>query len=346
MSQHDMNIANSDGATVRSDINSALSAIVSLNSGASAPSTTFAYQWWADTTNNLLKQRNAADSAWLTVGPLAGTVVLAKTAAYTVALGDFGKMIDADASGGDFTLTLPAAATAGDGFTVAVKNTGSSGTVTIDGDGSETVDGATTVALSTQYAGLVLRCDGSEWFVEAERGLGIVGKHTIWIPAGAMRPTVSDGCDILAEVETTAGNPDINVLDFDATADEHAQFSIAFPKSWNEGTITFYAFWTSIATGTTGVAWRLQGVATADDDPIDVSYGASQIATDNIQSAAEDCLVTVESPAITIAGSPAAEELCHFRVFRDVSDANDDMTEDARLLGIKLIYNINAGNDD
>ena len=65
------------------------------------------------------------------------------------------------------------------------------------------------------------------------------GKDTIWVPAGAMRPTVSNGCANITDVETTAGRPDMQVLDFDASSDEHAQFSIAFPKSWNEGTSTF-----------------------------------------------------------------------------------------------------------
>lgn len=71
--QHDYNIANSSGAAVRSDINDALSAIVSNNSGTSAPSTTFAYQLWADTTTGLLKIRNAANSAWVSIGTLAST---------------------------------------------------------------------------------------------------------------------------------------------------------------------------------------------------------------------------------------------------------------------------------
>lgn len=71
MSQEDFSIANSDGATVRVDINSNLQALATLSSGASAPSTTFAYMWWADTTTGLLKQRNAANSAWVTKGTLA-----------------------------------------------------------------------------------------------------------------------------------------------------------------------------------------------------------------------------------------------------------------------------------
>jgi len=171
------------------------------------------------------------------------------------------------------------------------------------------------------------------------------GKETLWIPATAMTPTASNGCATLATTETTAGRPDMNTLDFDATADEHAQFTIAFPKSWDEGTVTYQAYWTTTATDTDGVAWGLQGVATSDSDTIDVAYGTAIVVTDDAISAAEDCYITAESSAITIAGTPAAEDMCHFRMFRDVSDANDDMTEDARLLGIRLFYSTDAKND-
>ena len=71
MAQHDYIIANQSGAAFRSDLNSGLAAIVSQNSGATQPSTTYAYQWWADTTTGLLKIRNAANNAWITVGTLA-----------------------------------------------------------------------------------------------------------------------------------------------------------------------------------------------------------------------------------------------------------------------------------
>ena len=73
MATHDYNIANGTGAAVRSDLNDALAAIVSNNSSATAPATTYAYMWWADTTTGLLKIRNAANSAFITVGTLAST---------------------------------------------------------------------------------------------------------------------------------------------------------------------------------------------------------------------------------------------------------------------------------
>jgi len=69
--QADYIVANGTGAAVRSDINGQLAAIVSNNSGATQPTTMYAYQWWPDTTTGLLKQRNAANSAWVTIGTLA-----------------------------------------------------------------------------------------------------------------------------------------------------------------------------------------------------------------------------------------------------------------------------------
>lgn len=63
-------LSNQSGANFRSELNTILAAIVSQNSGSTAPTTTYAYQWWIDTgvTPALLKLRNAANSAWITIG--------------------------------------------------------------------------------------------------------------------------------------------------------------------------------------------------------------------------------------------------------------------------------------
>lgn len=67
MAQHDYLIDNASGAVVRADINDALSAIVTNNSGSTAPDPSFAHQWWADTSSGILKQRDAANTTWLEV---------------------------------------------------------------------------------------------------------------------------------------------------------------------------------------------------------------------------------------------------------------------------------------
>ena len=170
------------------------------------------------------------------------------------------------------------------------------------------------------------------------------GKQTIWVPATAMTPTASNGCANLATVETTAGRPDMNVLDFDKDSDEFAQFSVAFPKSWNAGTVTFQFYWSGNAS-TDGVAMSLQGVAFADNDSIDTAYGTAVVVQDDAQGAVEELLVSAESSAITIAGSPGDNELVYFRIGRDVSDSNDDMAADCRLHGVKLFFTTDAAND-
>jgi hypothetical protein len=76
MAQHDYVISNGSGSAVRSDLNNALAAIVSINSGASEPGTTYSYQLWADTTAGVLKFRNGANNAWITLRELDGTLVI------------------------------------------------------------------------------------------------------------------------------------------------------------------------------------------------------------------------------------------------------------------------------
>lgn len=84
MAQADGTVQNDTGANVRSDINNNLAACFTNNSGASAPSTTYAYMWWADTSNGLLKLRNGGNTDWITVGSLTtANLALAPTASPT-----------------------------------------------------------------------------------------------------------------------------------------------------------------------------------------------------------------------------------------------------------------------
>lgn len=68
MSQHDYIIDNQTSANLRTDLNNALAAIVSQNSGATAPASTYANQFWYDTSTDQLKQRNETNTVWITLG--------------------------------------------------------------------------------------------------------------------------------------------------------------------------------------------------------------------------------------------------------------------------------------
>ena len=73
MAQADQQIQNASGSSVRADLNNNFDALFSNNSGSSDPSVTTAFMWFADTTNDALKIRNAANSAFITVGTLSET---------------------------------------------------------------------------------------------------------------------------------------------------------------------------------------------------------------------------------------------------------------------------------
>ena len=168
------------------------------------------------------------------------------------------------------------------------------------------------------------------------------GKETIWVPASAMYGNTSNGAEA-GQTELSNG-PELKTLDFDKDSDEFAQFAIAFPKSWNEGTVTFQAFFTANTTNTGTTVFGLQGVALADDGALNTSFGSAQFNTAKAMSGtANDLAVTAESNAITIAGSPGADEYVFIQIFRDVSA--DSLTADAKLLGVKLFFTTDAAND-
>ncbi len=156
MAAHDYAIDNQAGSAFRADLNNALTAILTRNSASSAPSSPSAHQIWADTTNGVLKRRNSSNTAWFIEAPLASTMVQAKTATYTVLMSDYGTLIDCTNT---ITMNLTAAATLGDGWRVDIRNSGS-GTVTIDPNSSETIDGATTIALAPGDS-VTVYCNGT-----------------------------------------------------------------------------------------------------------------------------------------------------------------------------------------
>lgn len=112
--------------------------------------------------------RQATPTSRLHVG---GSLALGTTSTSAdLTLTDAHHTVLVDASGAARTITLPAASTCS-GRVYAVKKTDSSGNaVTIDGNASETIDGATTLALPTQWQSRTIQSNGTAWFVIAAFG--------------------------------------------------------------------------------------------------------------------------------------------------------------------------------
>lgn len=72
--------------------------------------------------------------------------------------------VTVDCTSGNVTITLPSAATLTAGrYFVIQRIDGSVNTVTIDADGAETINGAATKAIASQWDGIRVVCDGTNW---------------------------------------------------------------------------------------------------------------------------------------------------------------------------------------
>ena len=119
--------------------------------------------FYTDAGNDRVGIKTASPIATFDVNGGVAMATAAKTTTYTATIDDYA--IYCDASGGAFTVTLPAVANA-TGLVLHTKKTDSSANaVTIDGSGSETIDGATTRVISAQYDSIMIQCDGTEWWI-------------------------------------------------------------------------------------------------------------------------------------------------------------------------------------
>ena len=193
--------------------------------------------------------------------------------------------------------------------------------------------GATDTTLSRSAAGRVA-VEGVD--------VALVGKKAIPVPASAMIANTTNGPSSGTN-ETSSNKVMYRTLDFDTTTQEGAQFLIPMPSSWNESTVTFQPCWTA-ASGSGGVVWELRAVALSDDDALDTAFGTGQTSTDTLITAA-DVHWGPESSAITIAGTPAANDLVIFQIRRNVSDGSDTLGVDAKLIAIRLFITVNDSID-
>lgn len=210
------------------------------------------------------------------------------------------------------------------------------------GSGSNT---AVRLARGTALQTLRVNAGGTDLEWATPPGGASAGRHAVFIAAGSIRPSVTGGCAAVTAVASAANQPDIVSLDFDTTTQEYAQFYLTMPKSWDEGTVTFAPIWSHAATTTNfGVVWDLQAYAASNDDAIATAFGTAQTSTDT-GGTTNDIYMGPESSAITIAGTPAAEDTVFFRISRVTGNGSDTMAIDARLMGIVLYITTNAETD-
>ena len=170
------------------------------------------------------------------------------------------------------------------------------------------------------------------------------GRTAMHIPASSITPRVTNGPGV-STYDSGTNDLTLVTLDFDASSQEFAHFDVIMPKSWDRGTVSAKFYWTNAAGATTQVVrWSLAAVAISDDDTLNATRGTA-VTVDDTWLAQNDLHVSTETAAMTIAGSPAAEDLVVFEVTRVVSGVTGNMTGDAKLAGIALFINLNAATD-
>ena len=246
-------------------------------------------------------------------------------------------------AGATYTLTLP-------------DDVGSaSQTLTTDGSGNLSWstpagsygDSDVDAHLNTSSASTdqVLSWNGSDYaWVDQSGGGGSGGTsdRIISIDAGALVARTTNGAATATEEYATNDVMSDHFL-FDGATEEGVQFRFHLPSDWDGNAVNAKFYWDA-ATGATagdGVTWGIAMQAFQNDDALDNAFGTS-VDTDDTVTAVGDLHVTALSTDITIAGSPSAGDLVIAEITRVVGDANDTMTEDAKLVGVTIHYTATA----
>jgi hypothetical protein len=165
---------------------------------------------------------------------------------------------------------------------------------------------------------------------------------TIWVPASQMTPSVTNPAG--TETHQYATEPTSHyVLLYDGLAqDEHAEFNIIMPESWDLGTIKYKVYWTNgdvLANAGEYVSFYLAATAHSNDDTLEAALGTA-VTVEGQHIADDDMQVTIASEALTIGGTPILGDMVHFRLSRDFdyAGAGVAMDVDARVFGVLIQY--------
>jgi len=155
------------------------------------------------------------------------------------------------------------------------------------------------------------------------------------------KPTITSGCGASTQIEMGTNKNVYDYLPFDKDNVEYAYVNFALPQDFKPSATDIYVqfYWMHPATTTNfKVSWGVQGVSMANDDTMDVASGTAVYSNDE-GGTTSDLYISPLTSAITIAGTPAAGELCQIKLLRKADDAtNDTLAVDAYFIGVLIWY--------
>lgn len=127
-----------------------------------------------------------ANSGWAKIATTAASYTISSTNPIRTLI------IDVNTSAG-YTVTLPTAAASANRIITIKHNGGTTGALTIDGAGSETIDGTLTKSLALRYEFMELHCDGTDWHITDRYIKSVWTPYTLSITASTTAPTEGSG---------------------------------------------------------------------------------------------------------------------------------------------------------
>lgn len=174
-----------------------------------------------------------------------------------------------------------------------------------------------------------------------------IGKHAVGILAASFQPdtTTSGGGPTRTATVTATNKVPYTTIDFDGSTQENAAATIFWPKSADDGTITFRYRWKPAGGSVgNGVVFGLSAIGFGNDDAVDDSYGTVVKVTDVIL-ATTDIHISDESAAITVKNL-AEGDMVSLLLTRFPGDAGDTLNGvDAGIVGIDVFLTTNAPTD-
>ena len=169
-------------------------------------------------------------------------------------------------------------------------------------------------------------------------------KVAVWISASSLVGTTTAGAGdankLPERAESTTNKVNYDYIAFDTATEENAFFQYKLPIGWDEGKLTFRVLWTNTAGLTTEtVVFGLKAQPLSDNDTIDTAWGTEITVTDTWQ-AQNKVHISPLSTDVTIGaganGTAVEGDIVMFNIARKTG--SDNLTGDARLLGIEIIY--------
>ncbi len=161
---------------------------------------------------------------------------------------------------------------------------------------------------------------------------------SFFIPAGALTLPTTSPAKGYAQVESSTNKQNQILCDFVDGSTTYGSAVVVMPSDYNGGTFTATFYWRCGSAVSSVVRWQVEARSYGDLETIDQAFGTAVAVDDTYGGTASQLAISAATAAVTPSGTPAGNELMHLRFARLGGHANDTMTQDARLVGVRIDY--------